>query len=162
MAKLETSRSAAGSGAGPSTPPPAPAAILASRDNPPRRSSPAKSVHFDTEGPEVIPPREPSEDGEEEQEAPEGDQAVALYDFAADGEDELSVQEGESLLVIERDSAEWWKCRNVHGAEGVVPAQYVEVSSSSCVFRLVLMAFSFSIPERMLSHGRKKTTTPLG
>lgn len=112
--------------------PPAPAVTLASPEEPPRRSSPAKAVHFDTEEPEIIPPREPSEDGEEEQERPEGEQAVALYDFTADGEDELSVQEGENLLVIEKDSAEWWKCRNVHGAEGVVPAQYVEVSLYSC------------------------------
>ena len=129
IAKLEASRSAANGAAGPSTPPPAPAVTLASPEDLPRRSSPAKAVHFDTEEPEIIPPREPSEDGEEEQEVPDGEQAVALYDFTADGEDELSVQEGESLLVIEKDSAEWWKCRNVHGAEGVVPAQYVEVSS---------------------------------
>ena len=129
IAKLEASRSAANGAAGPSTPPPAPAVTLASPEDLPRRSIPAKAVHFDTEEPEIIPPREPSEDGEEEQEVPDGEQAVALYDFTADGEDELSVQEGESLLVIEKDSAEWWKCRNVHGAEGVVPVQYVEVSS---------------------------------
>ncbi|KAH9938301.1 uncharacterized protein B0H18DRAFT_1205565 [Fomitopsis serialis] len=126
-AKLESSRSAATGAAGPSSPPPAPGPSLASPEEPPRRSSPAKAVHFDTEEPEIIPPREPSIDGEEEEAAPEGEPAVVLYDFNADGEDELSVQEGESLLVVEKDSAEWWKCRNVHGAEGVVPAQYVEL-----------------------------------
>ncbi|KZT72493.1 hypothetical protein DAEQUDRAFT_762788 [Daedalea quercina L-15889] len=126
-AKLESSRSAARGTAGPSTPPPASAPSLTPPEEPPRRSSPAKAVHFKSEEPEIIPPREPSEDGEEEVHVPEGEPAVVLYDFTADGEDELSVQEGESLVVIEKDSAEWWKCRNVHGAEGVVPAQYVEL-----------------------------------
>jgi len=53
--------------------------------------------------------------------------ATALYDFTADGEDELSVTEGERLIVLEKDGDEWWKCRNTKGAEGVVPASYLEV-----------------------------------
>ena len=53
--------------------------------------------------------------------------ATALYDFTADGEDELSVMEGERLTVLEKDGDEWWKCRNTKGAEGVVPASYLEV-----------------------------------
>ena len=60
-----------------------------------------------------------------------------LYDFTADGEDELTVREGETLMVLERDGDEWWKCRNQDGLVGVVPASYVEVSldilSVSCV-----------------------------
>lgn len=84
-------------------------------------------MHFDASEPEIIPPREPSDDGAEE--LPEGEAAVALYDFAADGEDELSVAEGETLFVLERDSDEWWKCRNSSGGEGVVPASYIEVFS---------------------------------
>jgi actin cytoskeleton-regulatory complex protein SLA1 len=67
------------------------------------------------------------------QEQRDGEPAVALYDFNADGEDELSIQEGESLAVLERDADDWWKVRNSHGAEGVVPASYVEVSVSYCV-----------------------------
>lgn len=55
------------------------------------------------------------------------DTADALYDFDADGEDELSVKEGEHLVIVEKDSDEWWKCRNSEGAEGVVPASYLEV-----------------------------------
>ena len=51
-----------------------------------------------------------------------------LYDFTADGEDELTVREGETLMVLERDGDEWWKCRNQDGLVGVVPASYVEVS----------------------------------
>ncbi|KAI0921699.1 hypothetical protein AcV7_008117 [Taiwanofungus camphoratus] len=104
------------------------------------RSSAQKAVHFDAAEPEIIPPREPSDDEEEEEihdtatepaGAEEGEAAVVLYDFTADGEDELSVQEGENLLVLERDSDEWWRCRNVAGSEGVVPASYVELVSGA-------------------------------
>jgi hypothetical protein len=114
---------------------------------PPQRvevSSPVKkngvSVRFAPESPAIIPPREPSEDGEVEEEetqeeTPEGGQgtddgepAVALYDFEGTGSDELTVQEGERLWIIEKEGEEWWKCRNEHGIEGVVPASYLEVS----------------------------------
>lgn len=130
-----------------------PSALATSKDIIDRPHSAQRSVHFDSGEPEIIPPREPSEAGdsvlehdlqdlhdEEEQGHDEdpgegggtgeegvGDSVMVLYDFTADGEDELSVQAGESLLVLERDSDEWWKCRNAAGAEGVVPASYVEV-----------------------------------
>ncbi|KAI0709955.1 hypothetical protein C8Q76DRAFT_812019 [Earliella scabrosa] len=110
------------------------------------RSSAQKSVHFAPDEPDVIPPSESyGEDEEEEEEEPprvhapppapapppppaaNGLQAVAIYDFTADGDDELTVQEGETLTVLERDSDEWWKCRNTKGKEGVVPASYVEL-----------------------------------
>ncbi|EEB91930.1 hypothetical protein MPER_09637, partial [Moniliophthora perniciosa FA553] len=99
------------------------------------------SVHFSPASPTIIPPREPSEDGdyEEQEEAQsvngvghdDGDdddveRATVLYDFTADGEDELTVAEGEQLVVLEKDGDEWWKCRNQKGREGVVPASYVE------------------------------------
>jgi len=96
-----------------------------------------KGVHFSASSPVVIPPREPSEDeeeeeaeygtGEQEDGSMDGDIANALYDFEADGDDELSVKEGEKLVVLEKDSDEWWKCRNSNGLEGVVPASYLEV-----------------------------------
>lgn len=92
------------------------------------------SVRFTEKSPEIIPPREPSEDGEAEEEGAgvtgdeeEGELAVALYDFEGTGPDELSVQEGDRLHVIEKEGEEWWKCRNVQGSEGVVPASYLEV-----------------------------------
>ncbi|KAF9009100.1 hypothetical protein BDQ17DRAFT_1388768 [Cyathus striatus] len=103
-------------------------------------SSPKKaSVHFSPASPVIIPPREESEDSEdgEEKEDPgnsESESAVALYDFSAVGEDELSVVEGEKLIVLEKDGDEWWKCQNINGSEGVVPASYLELavlSSSS-------------------------------
>lgn len=104
------------------------------------------SVHFDTTSPTVIPrtpsveefpdhESEPEVEQEVEDEPPahatndeEGDTADALYDFEAAGDDELSVKAGEHLVIVEMDGDEWWKCRNSEGAEGVVPASYLEVS----------------------------------
>lgn len=108
---------------------------------PPRpveNSSPSKkngvSVRFTEQSPEIIPPREPSEEGEAEEEdvgltgdEQRGELAAALYDFEGTGPDELSVREGEQLYIIEKEGEEWWKCRNAHGSEGVVPASYLEV-----------------------------------
>ncbi len=139
LAKLESSRAIANGGVpatnGTASPPPA--------EEPPierPRSSAQKSVHFAQDEPEEIPAEPYEEEHEEEPpyNAPEEDHAassdgagaVALYDFTADGEDELSVHEGEGLVVLERDSEEWWKVRNARGEEGVVPASYVEVSAS--------------------------------
>jgi len=79
--------------------------------------------------PVIIPLRIASPSDQAEQEAIEGLEAVALYDFQAQGDDELTVTEGDALWVIEQDRDEWWKCRNVEGKEGVVPASYVEVGS---------------------------------
>lgn len=116
-------------------PPPAP-------ESPPERprSSAQKSVHFDASEPEIIPPREdegpePDAVSTHSYDDGEGERAVVLYDFKADGEDEMSVNEGETLLVLERDTDEWWKCRNGHGEEGVVPANYLEVSIPTHVLR---------------------------
>lgn len=129
MAKLDESRV-------PDEEPPAAAPEPETHPERPR-SSATKSVHFDAAEPEIIPPREASDDeGEVEVElqdqagdafAGEGERAVVLYDFVADGDDEMSVHEGETLLVLERDTDEWWKCRNAQGNEGVVPANYLEV-----------------------------------
>lgn len=114
---------------------------------PPPRSveSPSKknaaSVRFTEESPEIIPPREPSEDGEAEEggadlpdDEQEGELATALYDFEGTGPDELSVQEGEQLRIIEKEGEEWWKCRNAHGNEGVVPASYLEVGVNTQLY----------------------------
>ena len=84
-----------------------------------------KGVHFSEASPAIIPPRSASP--EAQQDEIEGLEAVALYDFQAQGEDELSVAENDALWIIEQEGDEWWKCRNVSGSEGVVPASYVEV-----------------------------------
>jgi actin cytoskeleton-regulatory complex protein SLA1 len=102
------------------------------------------SVHFSDASPDIIPRRDSGEydeyettDVKSDEAVVEGEDAVVLYDFNADGDDELTVREGERLIVIERDGDEWWKCRNSDGAEGVVPASYVEVSSPICHLMLV-------------------------
>ena len=94
------------------------------------------SVHFSEASPDIIPSRSSGEyddyeasEVKSDEDVLEGEDAFALYDFNADGDDELSVREGERLMVIERDGDEWWKCRNSDGAEGVVPASYIEVGS---------------------------------
>ncbi|KAI9001408.1 hypothetical protein BD414DRAFT_474538 [Trametes punicea] len=143
MAKLESSRAIASEGANGHVP-----AVSPPRASPPvaepierPRSSGQKSVHFAQEEPEEIPPSQTYVEDEQEEEEDahvgpaaaaeepqeDGETAVVLYDFTADGEDELTVHEGETLLVLEKDSEEWWKCRNAAGAEGVVPASYVEL-----------------------------------
>lgn len=103
--------------------------------SPERPRSAAKTVHFDA-APAIIPDPDPNpEDTDEEPEREDSQEydpnaAVVLYDFAADGDDELTVAEGEDLVVLERDSDDWWKVRNPKGEEGVVPASYVEVRLS--------------------------------
>lgn len=110
-------------------PDPAPAPIQRTLPPPIRtdgaHSPSKKGVHFSEASPAIIPPRSASP--EAQQDEIEGLEAVALYDFLAQGDDELSVAEGDALWVIEQDGDEWWKCRNVSGGEGVVPASYVEV-----------------------------------
>ncbi|CAN9096811.1 unnamed protein product [Alternaria alternata] len=57
---------------------------------------------------------------------------VMLFDFMAQGDDEVTVGLGDEILVID-DSAsdEWWKVRRLkNGKEGVVPANYVEVTET--------------------------------
>lgn len=121
----------------------APAEQRAIISPPPRSgvSSPVKkngaSVRFAEESPAIIPPRESSEEEEETEEdgqvIDDGEPAVALYDFEGTGSDELTVQEGERLWIIEKEGEEWWKCRNEHGIEGVVPASYLESTGGASV-----------------------------
>lgn len=57
---------------------------------------------------------------------------VMLFDFMAQGDDEVTVGLGDEILVLD-DSAsdEWWKVRRLkNGKEGVVPANYVEVTET--------------------------------
>jgi hypothetical protein len=59
--------------------------------------------------------------------------ALALYDFESAGDDELSLTEGERIeyIVGGSDDAEWAKVRRIGtGEEGVVPASYIEVSTT--------------------------------
>jgi hypothetical protein len=96
---------------------------------PERPRSASKTVHFEA-APAIIPNPDDTDEEEPEQGGSQDydpNAAVVLYDFSADGDDELTVAEGEDLIVLERDSDDWWKVRNSKGLEGVVPASYVEV-----------------------------------
>ena len=133
MRKLETSKQL-------SAPPPK---TLEEPIAPPERPrSAAKTVHFDA-APAIIPD---SDDTDEEESERGGSQdydpnaAVVLYDFTADGDDELTVAEGEDLIILERDSDDWWKVRNSKGQEGVVPASYVEVHFSIYLMSIRLLS----------------------
>jgi actin cytoskeleton-regulatory complex protein SLA1 len=140
--KLESSKSLAtnvsssvplASRASPSPESPAPPAISVSVGTGQKPNRNGATVRF-APSPAMIPspvtPIAGDMEEEEEELATQGETGSALYDFVADGEDELSVKEGEQLIILDRVSSdEWWKCRNVHGAEGVVPASYVEVRS---------------------------------
>ncbi|ORX39089.1 hypothetical protein BD324DRAFT_587922 [Kockovaella imperatae] len=57
--------------------------------------------------------------------------AIVLYDFDAQGDDELSVKENETVTVLDKENDEWWTVRNRSGAEGVVPAQYVQINDGT-------------------------------
>ncbi|KAJ3495894.1 hypothetical protein NLJ89_g10561 [Agrocybe chaxingu] len=136
ISKLQTSKTLSSSsleeGPARAVPPPP--------DATPREGKKA-SVHFSPASPVIIPPSHEVEDDDEQPDSADepyadpatltGPIATALYDFTADGEDELSVTEGESLTVLEKDSDEWWKCRNLKGAEGVVPASYLEAAPTT-------------------------------
>ncbi|KAI8940408.1 hypothetical protein NX059_004098 [Plenodomus lindquistii] len=55
-----------------------------------------------------------------------------LFDFMAQGDDEVTVGLDDEILVLD-DSAsdEWWKVRRLkNGKEGVVPANYVEITET--------------------------------
>lgn len=60
-----------------------------------------------------------------------GDKATVLYDFDAQGDDELSVREGEIVTVIDKENDEWWTITSSSGAQGVVPAQYVQLDGET-------------------------------
>ncbi|KAI9356255.1 SH3 domain-containing protein [Zopfochytrium polystomum] len=48
----------------------------------------------------------------------------ALYSYTAENPDELSFEEGSVLYVVNKDDANWWKCRS-DDKEGLVPSNYV-------------------------------------
>lgn len=144
MEKLESSGQAVGSSSSRSSPPGS-ANGHAGEEAKPKRVG--VSVHFASAPPSIISPREPSEEDEEdyyqhvEPDDDGNDYVAALYDFAADGDDELTVSEGERLILIEKDSDEWWKVRNSQGMEGVVPAQYVELVQTVSFQRNLILLF---------------------
>jgi hypothetical protein len=146
IAKLKSSKSISSMSQNPR-----PSSSVISQSPPKDNQSSAKamkkpSVHFSHDSPVIIP-RVGEEDDEDEGEVVEEQYSApiqsnnratngrdglkqlgsVLYDFTADGDDELSIVEGEHLTILDRDSDEWWKCRNSQGVEGMVPGSYIEV-----------------------------------
>ena len=52
-------------------------------------------------------------------------QVVALYDYKAQRSDELSLRSGDSVLVLYKDSANWWMGQLPSGQQGFFPSNYV-------------------------------------
>ncbi|CAI5756710.1 unnamed protein product [Candida verbasci] len=61
-----------------------------------------------------------------------------LYDFKAQGSDELNCMEGDEVYIVnESKSKDWWMVENVDsGRQGVVPATYIEIISTSNLDKL--------------------------
>lgn len=60
----------------------------------------------------------------------EQDTYVAAYEFRPEEEGELYFKRGDSILVLDKEDANWWKGRNVAtGSEGLFPATYVQKKS---------------------------------
>jgi hypothetical protein len=48
----------------------------------------------------------------------------AMFSYQAQNPDELSFDEGAVLYVVDKDNADWWKCR-CEDKEGLVPSNYL-------------------------------------
>ena len=89
---------------------------------------------------------------EEEYEEEGGRETTMRYDF--DGPElqpgEMAMRAGQKIVVLDdQQSGEWWYCRDpADGREGVVPATYGELDSSSC---RLLYLFLQSAPPLLLS-----------
>ncbi|KAK2193936.1 hypothetical protein NP493_4g02002 [Ridgeia piscesae] len=55
----------------------------------------------------------------------EMEKVVALYDYKAQRSDELSLRSGDSVLVLYKDSANWWMGQLPGGQQGFFPSNYV-------------------------------------
>lgn len=87
--------------------------------------------------------------------------ALVLYDFEALEDDELTVKEDEKLTVLNDENEDWWKCCNLKGDEGLVPAAYLEVRlqvESLTPRRLTwtFLAFRSNPLVRLRSRGRRR------
>ena len=57
-----------------------------------------------------------------------GRKCVAKFNYQAVDGEELTISKGETLTVVD-DKGTWWKVRNQMGREGLVPSNYVELST---------------------------------
>jgi hypothetical protein len=71
------------------------------------------------------------------------DIVVALYSFSSNNDQELAFEKGDRLEILDRPPAdpEWYKARNGQGQVGLVPRNYLQVSTAST--RVSLHIFNF-------------------
>ncbi|NXG74810.1 TXK kinase, partial [Baryphthengus martii] len=50
---------------------------------------------------------------------------IALYDFFARGPLDLPLKKSEEYIILEQYDSHWWKARDQHGNEGLIPSNYV-------------------------------------
>ncbi|XP_043547427.1 tyrosine-protein kinase TXK isoform X4 [Chiloscyllium plagiosum] len=73
------------------------------------------------------PPPPPPSDDEEGTEV----KVIALYDFWARESTDLSVRRYEEYVILEKLDPHWWKARDKHGNEGLIPSNYVTEKKSN-------------------------------
>ncbi|NWS37912.1 TXK kinase, partial [Probosciger aterrimus] len=56
---------------------------------------------------------------------------IALYDFFARGPSDLPLKKSEEYIILEQHDPHWWKARDKHGNEGLVPSNYVTENKKS-------------------------------
>ena len=61
-----------------------------------------------------------------------GEKYTAVYTYTAQYEDELSFEAGETVIVVNKDEADWWK-GECNGKTGVFPSNYVELKCKSSI-----------------------------
>ncbi|CAH1776538.1 unnamed protein product [Owenia fusiformis] len=56
---------------------------------------------------------------------------IALYDYQGAADGDLSITKGEEYEVIDNSKEHWWTAKNKKGEKGYIPANYVEVVTST-------------------------------
>ncbi|NXY84182.1 TXK kinase, partial [Alcedo cyanopectus] len=56
---------------------------------------------------------------------------TALHDFFARGPLDLPLKKSEEYIILEQYDPHWWKARDQHGNEGLIPSNYVTESKSN-------------------------------
>ncbi|GCB65509.1 hypothetical protein scyTo_0013469 [Scyliorhinus torazame] len=75
------------------------------------------------------PPPPPPGDEEEGGEV----RVIALYDFWARESIDLSVRRYEEYVILQKRDPHWWKARDKHGNEGLIPSNYVTEKKSNSI-----------------------------
>ncbi|NWR32098.1 TXK kinase, partial [Tachuris rubrigastra] len=56
---------------------------------------------------------------------------IALYDFFARGPSDLPLKKSEEYIILEQYDPHWWKARDQHGNEGLIPSNCVTENKKS-------------------------------